>query len=74
MILKTNTPNLMSINCDVIKKILQNLMSINCDEKKILQNLMSINCDEIKENFPSIHESKLIAPKNEKKYYIPLRV
>jgi hypothetical protein len=48
------------------------ILCINYD-KKILQNLMSINCDEIKEFFPSIHESKLIAPKNEK-YYIPLRV
>jgi hypothetical protein len=37
--------------------------------KKILQNLMSINCDEIKEIFPSIHESKLIAPKNENTPY-----
>jgi hypothetical protein len=47
------------------------ILCINCDEKKILQNLMSINCDEIKEIFPSIHESKLIAPKKMKNTTYP---
>jgi hypothetical protein len=42
---KTNTPNLMSINCE--------------DIKTNTPNLMSINCEDIKTNTPKSYEYKL---------------